>query len=112
MDCPKCQQPGYILSELCSGCKFTGSPDLVEELSHIDWLLDEIDEWDELDNDGREQIRLYYLDRMTELEIELELRLPPFSGEEAAAGWKKLKQYENASQKTGRRAERRGYSTC
>lgn len=99
MHCPRCGQPSYHLAEPCSQCQFTGDPALIEELAHVDWVLDEIDDWQLLEAEARQLLEQKYTARQRELEITLGLRLPPFSQEEAGKAWPELIQRETLLQK-------------
>ncbi|MEJ2557575.1 MAG: hypothetical protein P8186_15380, partial [Anaerolineae bacterium] len=99
MHCPRCGQPTYHLAEPCSQCQFTGDPALIEELAHVDWVLDEIDAWQILDVEAQQTLQQEYITRQRELEIALGLRLPPFSQEEAGKAWPELIQREMLLQK-------------
>src|SRR5215510_884937 len=92
MYCPKCGQQFYFLSQPCRLCEFNGNSQIVEQWNHIRWLLDEVDGWQWLYRRDREAIRQLYFDQLIELEIQLGLRLRPFTPEEAAAAWPKLNQ--------------------
>jgi hypothetical protein len=94
MHCPRCGQPTYHLAAPCSQCQFTGDPALIEELSHVDWVLDEIDDWQLLEAEARQLLEQEYIARQRELEIALGLRLPPFTQEEAGKAWPELIQRE------------------
>ncbi|MEW5718478.1 MAG: hypothetical protein AB1817_07630, partial [Chloroflexota bacterium] len=75
MRCVKCDEPISRLDEPCSHCQFHGAPALVEELSHVNWLLDQIDALRKL---GIPDKRLadFYRARQRDLEIQLGLRAP------------------------------------
>ena len=45
MRCPKCERAEYDAAAPCPGCGFSADPALIEALSHVDWVLDEIDAW-------------------------------------------------------------------
>jgi hypothetical protein len=90
MLCPGCDQPGYRLAEPCPHCGFNGDPACVEELFHVEWLLNEVAGWLTLPAADRRAIRRDYVDRQRDLEIKLGLRLPPFDDEQAAQAWPTL----------------------
>lgn len=96
MRCPNCDQPTYSPTEPCPICHFSGDPALIEELSHLDWVLTEIDTWPALGvrHHDRNLIQQKYVARQRELEITLGLRLPPFTSAEAQAAWPQLFQRE------------------
>ena len=87
MRCPNCNQLGYQFPKPCPNCQFSDVENLDEELTHIDWLLNEIDTWTMLSRKAQAGIRRRYVERKRALEIELGLRLPPFSRAEARAAW-------------------------
>ncbi|MBE7552137.1 MAG: hypothetical protein HS126_13795 [Anaerolineales bacterium] len=96
MRCPNCDQPTYSPSEPCPICHFSGNPALIEELSHVDWLLTELNTWPALGvrHQDRNLMQQKYAARQHELEISLGLRLPPFTPAEAQAAWPQLFQRE------------------
>jgi hypothetical protein len=83
LQCPRCGHEGLIDRATCSNCDFSGEPALLEELSHIKYLLGELAGWREIAPAVRERLRTRYLRRRDELEVSLGLRLPPLSLEEA-----------------------------
>ena len=96
MRCPKCDRSDFKTAEPCSKCQFSGDSVLIAELAHIGWLLNEIDTWgifgfrDTL----KGRIQKKYILRKKELEIELGLRLPVFSENEARQAWPELYKLE------------------
>ncbi len=96
MKCPNCDQPNYYPSKPCPECKFSGDALLVEDLSHVDWFLEELKTWSEFDLPALTQQRIEqkYTYRQQELEVVLKLRLPPFTEAEAREAWPKLFQRE------------------
>jgi hypothetical protein len=83
MRCPRCSQEGFQPYATCTQCGFTGAPGQVEELSHIVYLLGEMDSWREVGQPIRTRLRSRYLTRRQQLEIDLGLRSPPLSADEA-----------------------------
>ncbi|MCI0477272.1 MAG: hypothetical protein L0Y55_13570, partial [Anaerolineales bacterium] len=75
MRCVKCDEPLSALDQPCPHCQFAGDPARIEELSHVNWLLDQIDALKKL---GIPDKRLadFYRARQRELEIQLGLRAP------------------------------------
>ena len=96
MRCPKCSRQDYLPHEPCPDCHFTGQAELITELTYIRWLLQEIDAWQDLgiSEYNRQRIQQVYYSRQRQLEVELDLRLPPFTEAEAKAGWSDLFQRE------------------
>jgi len=96
MHCPSCDRAQYSSTEPCPDCGVSGDPALIEELSHLDWVLDEIDTWavQGLRDTVRERLWKRYADRQRELEVALGLRLPLFSEKEARQAWPQLFQLE------------------
>ncbi len=101
MHCPKCQQPGYSPDHPCPKCKFSGDAALIEELTHLSWVLDDLESWGkaELPAIAWLQFKEQYETRKKNLKIRLGLRLPPFTAEEAQKAWLKLIRYEILDQK-------------
>ena len=64
-------------------CSFTGPLSEVEELSHIRYLLEESARWPAISSSVRVRVQSRYIRRRRELEIELGLRSPPLSPDEA-----------------------------
>ena len=87
MQCPRCKgslfHEGPIDRATCSNCGFSGESALLEELTHIKYLLGELAGWREIAPAVRERLRIRYLRRREELEVTLGLRLPPLDPEEA-----------------------------
>ena len=83
MRCPRCNREGFSPYGTCAECEFSGIPDRIEELGHVAYLLGELAAWREVGPDTRERLREHYLRRRQELEIDLGLRPPPLSPEEA-----------------------------
>ncbi len=81
MRCVKCDEPISRLDEPCPHCQFHGDPAPVEELSHVNWLLGQIDAWNKI---GIPTVRLaqFYRARRRELEIQLGLRAPALTPEQ------------------------------
>ena len=100
MHCPKCQRSGYSPDQPCSNCEFSGDAALIEELAHIHWVLDDLDTWGKTDLPAVAwlQFREKYETRRQNLEIDLELRFPALSAEEAQEAWIKLFRYETLDQ--------------
>ncbi len=96
MNCPNCDKPNYSPNQPCPDCQFRGDPTFIEELLHIDWLLDELETWADFNLGTIEQ---KYSHRQQELEVTLKLRLPLFSEAEAHDAWPKLFQRELLLQK-------------
>lgn len=55
----------------------------MEELAHVRYLLGEIDSWTDLGANVRVSVRARYQRRQRELEVQLGLRLPPLTAQEA-----------------------------
>jgi len=94
MNCPKCGQDDFNHDGECAHCQFSGDPALIEELDHVNWLLAEIDSWEQTEDSFRDQIAEKYQAQKRSLEIELELRLQQFSDEEAIPAWQELSHLE------------------
>lgn len=97
MKCPKCNSTNFSITEPCPQCNFEGDETLLEELSHIDWLINKSELWQLMPPTSKSawgKKRLMFLNRQQELEIMLCLRLPPLSEEEAQQAWHELIQLE------------------
>jgi hypothetical protein len=102
MRCPKCNQQFYDAYKPCSICQFSGDSALVEEWSHIGWLLNEQAIWQIIEADTWQRLRQNYTERQKKIEIKLGLRLPPFTREEARQAWTRLVQQETLLKKMER----------
>ncbi|HDQ73104.1 MAG TPA: hypothetical protein ENN19_13590, partial [Chloroflexi bacterium] len=83
MKCPRCGYENLSPPTPCPNCDFTASPALLEALSHVEYLLQEIDGWEDVDNDVKAKLRVRYRQQKREIEVELDLRPPPLTPEEA-----------------------------
>jgi hypothetical protein len=90
MRCVSCDEPIISLAGPCPHCQFKGDPALIEELAHVNWLLDELVRWAKISGEIRHGLRQKYAARQRELEIELGLRLPPFTQDQARQAWPDL----------------------
>ncbi|MFQ5575434.1 MAG: hypothetical protein ACE5G8_00445 [Anaerolineae bacterium] len=89
MNCPNCDHQPFSPADPCPVCRFSGDPALLEELAHLDWLLDEMESWPAAGLTKQARRKLYdtYLARLRQIEITLKLRLPPLSKKEAKEAW-------------------------
>ncbi len=88
MQCPRCGHDGLSSGASCPRCGFSGDPVLLEELSHVKYLLQELPRWRELGPAVKSRLTKHYRARLEELEVSLGVRLTPLSPQEArAAGW-------------------------
>jgi hypothetical protein len=96
MQCPKCKQAELNPGGICAQCGFRGERAPLEELSHLDWLLGEIDKWAGLGISINivNQLRKYYSERQKKTQVTLGLRPPPFAPSEAYDAWVELQRYE------------------
>jgi hypothetical protein len=83
MRCPRCYRESFSPYGTCAHCQFSGTPHQIEELGHVAYLLGELDAWQNVGPNTRKWIRERYLRRREELEIDLGLRPPPLTPEEA-----------------------------
>ncbi len=96
MRCVKCDQLLTSLNEPCPACHFAGDPARIEELAHIAWLLEQLGDPVKFNvplHHLRPLLQIFrdhYAARKRALEIELGLRLPPFSPAEARAAFPHL----------------------
>ena len=101
MRCVSCDQPISTLTEPCPHCDYQGAPLLVEELLHVNWLLDQLAHLTSVDLDSRRFLSKMYAQRQRELEIELGLRLPPFTDEQARQAWPDVLHHQALLQRMG-----------
>ena len=87
MRCPNCGREGLRPPIPCSVCRFSGDPALVEELSHLTYLLTELEGWTDLPPEVADRVRAHYADRRNALEVALGLRLPPLTPAVARQAW-------------------------
>lgn len=90
MKCPRCGYEEFTPSALCPDCGFSGSLANIEELSHVQYLLDELADWKDVSSIVKERKRKQYTRRQRKLEIALELRPPPLTPQEARDAAKEM----------------------
>jgi hypothetical protein len=90
MRCPKCDAERFTPRQACRHCGFHGDPEQVEELLHLEWSLDELDDWLAQDVNRLTEVRRAYAARQRELEVALDLRPPPLTADEARDVWPRL----------------------
>jgi len=83
LKCPRCGHEELTPPASCPECGFSGPLPQLEELAHIQYLLGELAGWQEVSPAVRERLQAYYLRRQRGLEVELELRPPPLTPQEA-----------------------------
>jgi hypothetical protein len=83
MRCPRCNRESFSPYGTCAHCQFSGTPHQIEELGHVAYLLGELEAWEKVGPNTRKWLRERYLRRREELEIDLGLRPPPLTPEEA-----------------------------
>ena len=96
MDCTRCRHPDFISDGICPKCGFHGTPEKIEELSRLEWLLSEMDGWVEQGVLPKfpKELRQYYLSRREETLSALGLTYPPFTAEQAEGAWTELRHHE------------------
>jgi hypothetical protein len=101
MRCPKCDFSPYATGQPCPQCQFAGDAALIEELTHIKWMLHEAQTWPTLGVSlpNHELLQKKYVARQRELEVSLGLRLPPFTVTEAQQAWPEYFQRQALLQK-------------
>jgi len=82
LKCPCCGHEKFAPPALCPECGFSGSLSEIEELAHVQYLLDELVGWQDVPSVVRERKSKQYARRQRELQVELELR----EGEAVAGG--------------------------
>jgi len=83
LKCPRCDCEELALPAPCPECGFSGPLSQIEELAHVQYLLQELAGWQEVSSTVRDRLRTRYLRHRRKLEVELELRPPPLTPEEA-----------------------------
>jgi len=83
MRCPRCTQDGFQPHAACAACGFAGPPGQMEELGHIAYLLGGVETWHHLGPRVQDSLRDRYLRRREELEIDLGLRQPALTSDQA-----------------------------
>jgi hypothetical protein len=106
VQCPRCGHEGLIDGTTCASCGFSGDLDLLEELSHVKYLLQELKRWRELAPLVKSRLTAHYRGRLEELEELLDVRLPPLSPEEARQMAWELAWLEALIEKMSRWAQR------
>jgi hypothetical protein len=96
MNCPKCHEPTYQIGSACPTCQFTGEAGPVEALSHIIFLLGEINGWVDVPIKSRGDLHQRYDRQRRDLERQLGLRPPTLSESEAAEVRLAIRQREYA----------------
>jgi len=83
LKCPRCGCEEFVPLDPCPDYSFSGPLSQLEELGHIQYLVKELAQWQELAQTARDRLRARYLRQQRRLEVELGLRPPPLSQEEA-----------------------------
>jgi hypothetical protein len=101
MQCPKCQREKFNVEKPCAGCGFHGRATQLEELGHLQWLLDQLEEWETFDIDASavSKLREIHTARLREMQVELSLRLPGFTPEKVEKAWRELAHLETLFEK-------------
>ncbi len=90
MKCPRCGCEEFSFSAPCPECGFSGSLAEIEELAHVQYLLDELSTWQDVPDVVRERKRKQYARRQRELQVALQLREPPLTPQEARTAAREL----------------------
>ncbi|MEJ2734286.1 MAG: hypothetical protein P8189_12095, partial [Anaerolineae bacterium] len=102
MRCPRCNAEGLNPYSTCAKCQFRGSPQQIEELAHISFLLGEMGSWTDIGPVAQMLLRARYLKRREDLEISLGLRAAPLTAKEARELQWELFQLESFRDRVGR----------
>src|SRR5690348_9110958 len=96
MQCPKCQREKFEIGKPCAGCGFRGDGKRLEELSHLEWLLGQMEEWETFDLEASSvsKLREIHASRLRDTQVELGLRLPAFTPEKVERAWAELAHLE------------------
>ncbi|MBI5950849.1 MAG: hypothetical protein HY865_04270 [Chloroflexi bacterium] len=92
MRCPKCQSGNFETNKPCPQCGFQGEAARLEELGHLQWLLNQMEGWTELNVEATSLFNLkkIYSTRLKTALIDLGLRPRSFTPFEAEHAWVKL----------------------
>ena len=82
MQCPKCDAPSFTPEHPCKECGFRGAIESIEELSHLDWVLEELPLWQAEERIDLHAIRGGYETRRQALRTALGLVPAPLTAEE------------------------------
>ncbi|MCC6261469.1 MAG: hypothetical protein IT311_11460 [Anaerolineales bacterium] len=96
MNCPKCQNENFQIEKPCAECGFQGDTQTLMELQHLDWLLKQMESWEELhlDTAAIAELKKLYKTRFRNALVSLGLRLPPLTPAEAEKAWVELSHLE------------------
>ena len=83
MKCPTCGHGELVPPTPCPECGFSGPLPEIEELAHVQYLLHELAEWQDIPPSASDRLQKQYARRQWELEVALGLRPPPLTPEEA-----------------------------
>jgi cbb3-type cytochrome oxidase subunit 3 len=83
MRCPRCQSTEFQITASCSRCQFQGDTLLLERLSNVQFLLDEIKTWPQIPPLTLQDLQKRYEKQQRHIEVELGLRPPPPNEAEA-----------------------------
>ncbi|MCC7118756.1 MAG: hypothetical protein IT310_09545 [Anaerolineales bacterium] len=92
MNCPKCQSENFQIEKPCAECGFQGNAPKLAELERLQWLLNQMDGWEELRLDAAtlSELKKMYKTRYRDALVGLGLRLPPLTPAEAEKAWVEL----------------------
>ncbi|MFM8321035.1 MAG: hypothetical protein ACKOC5_09000, partial [Chloroflexota bacterium] len=77
MSCPRCMYAEYQPGQECPGCGFNSSPEQLQRLGSLRFLLDELDGWQQLPAAQRRDLQTRYTAQLEALEHALGLRRTP-----------------------------------
>lgn len=83
MNCPRCNHPQILSNPTCPACHFSGDSQVLEQLSHLKFLLAELESWELISPTQRAELRRRYEKRQRGVEVDLGVRSPPPDAGEA-----------------------------
>lgn len=104
MQCPKCQRENFETDKPCPQCGFQGDASRLDELGHLQWLVNQMEKWEKLNIDQASVSKLkeIYSSYLKDTQVGLGLYLP-FTPEEAKKtaekAWIELSQLETLFEK-------------
>ncbi|MEM7335315.1 MAG: hypothetical protein AAF490_24775, partial [Chloroflexota bacterium] len=83
MRCPQCRTEQFSLDSACSICNFEASIELLEQLSNVNYVIQESFDWTQFDQEKLDALREEYGRKLRQIEVQIGVRQPPPNLEEA-----------------------------